>query len=130
MERVLYTKLLSTFLWLEKVLFRGDFSDEELTHEVFVKKYLAWQTIEAYIHNNSELEFIGTKYKVSLKYRTFSVYKMNESAVYRRPKIAHIFSERNLCSSIPRADKISGLFHNLALTNEVYEKLSDVEVSK
>ena len=37
------TKLLSTF-WLEKTLLRGDFSDEELTYEIFVKKYLAWQT--------------------------------------------------------------------------------------
>lgn len=47
------TKLLSTFLWLEKALLRGDFSDEELTYEVFVTKYLAWQTIETYIHDNS-----------------------------------------------------------------------------
>ena len=67
-------KLLSTFLWLEKALFRGDFSDEEITYEVFVKKYLAWQTIETYIHDNSELEFIGTKYRFSLKDKTFSVY--------------------------------------------------------
>lgn len=119
------TKLLSTFFWLEKALLRGDFSDEELTYEVFVTKYLAWQTIETYIHDNSELEFIGTKYRFSLKDRTFSVYKMNESAAYRRPKIAYISSERNLCSSIPRADKISGLLHNLALTVEDFQDASE-----
>lgn len=103
-------KLLSTFLWLEKTLFRGDFSDEEITYEVFVKKYLAWQTIETYIHDNSELEFIGPKYRFSLKDKTFSVYKMNEGAAYRRPKIAYISSERNLCSSIPVQIKYQACF--------------------
>ena len=118
-------KLLSTFLWLEKALLRGDFSDEELTYEVFVKKYLAWQTIETYIHDNSELEFIGTKYRFSLKDRTFSAYKMNEGVAYCRPKIAYIPSERNFCSSIPRADRISGLLHNLALTVEDFQDASE-----
>ena len=118
-------KLLSTFLWLEKALLCGDFLDKELTYEVFVKKYLAWQTIETYIHDNSELEFIGTKYRFLLKDKTFSVYKLNESAVYRRPKIAYISSERNLCSSIPRADKISGLLQNLALTVEDFQDASE-----
>ncbi|MDE6245485.1 MAG: AAA family ATPase [Treponemataceae bacterium] len=66
-------KLLSTFLWLEKAFLRGDFSDEEITYEVFVKKYLAWQTIETYIHDNSELEFIGTKYRFLLKDKMFSI---------------------------------------------------------
>lgn len=117
--------MLSTFLWLEKALLRGDFSDEEITYEVFVKKYLAWQTIETYIHDNSELEFIGAKYRFLLKDKTFSVYKLNESAAYRRPKIAYISSERNLCSSIPRADKISGLLQNLALTVEDFQDASE-----
>ena len=119
------TKLLSTFLWLEKALLRGDFTADELTYEVFVTKYLAWQSIGSYIQDDSEIEFIGIKYTFLLKDKSFSVQKLNNSLAYHRPKISYISSERNLCSSIPRADKISGLLHNLALTVEDFQEASE-----
>ena len=119
------TKLLSTFFWLEKALFRGDFSAEELTYEEFVKKYLAWQSIESYIQNESEIEFVGTKYRFLLQNKDFSVYSIEDTASYRRPKISYISSERNFCSSIPRAEKISGLLHNLSLTVEDFQEASE-----
>lgn len=119
------TKLLSTFLWLEKALLRGDFIEGELTYDVFVSKYLAWQSIESYIQDNSEIEFIGTKYSFLLIDNTFSVKKLENTIVYHRPKISYISSERNLCSSIPRAEKISGLLHNLALTVEDFQDASE-----
>ena len=119
------TKLLSTFLWLEKALVRGDFIEEELTYEVFISKYLAWQSIDSYIQDNSEIEFIGTKYNFLLKEKTFIVKKLENSVLYQRPKISYISSERNLCSSIPRAEKISGLLHNLTLTVEDFQDASE-----
>ena len=118
-------KLISTFLWIEKALHRGDFDCSELNVEIFVNKYLAWHSIESYLQEDSEIEFIGFTYSFLFQNKKFIVRKLDNSIFYQRPKISYISSERNFCSSIPRAEMISGLLHNLSLTIEDFQNASE-----
>ena len=108
-------KLIATFLWLEKALVRGDFLKEDITKDVFVNEYLAYHLIDAYLHKNSEIEFIGTVYSFHFfaETDTFAIKKMKEKNIYLRPKIAYILSERNFYSGLPNPNKLAGLLKSL-----------------
>ena len=53
-------KLLSTFLWLEKALVRGDFDVNELSAKNFREKYCAFHNIQNYFKADTFLYFKGT----------------------------------------------------------------------
>lgn len=128
-------KLISTFLWLEKALVRGDFLKECITKDIFVNNYLAYHLIDSYLHKNSEIEFIGTVYSFHFFAETdqFVIEKIKEKNIYLKPKIAYIFSERNFFSVLPNPNKLAGLLKSFFTTlgdfdeakksfdNEIYE---------
>lgn len=108
-------KLISTFLWLEKALVRGDFLKEDITKDIFVNNYLAYHLIDSYLHKNSEIEFIGTVYSFHFfaGKDEFEIKKIKEKNIYLRPKIAYILSERNFYSGLPNPNKLAGLLKSL-----------------
>lgn len=108
-------KLISIFLWLEKALVRGDFLIDDITKDVFVNKYLVYHLIDSYLHENSEIEFIGTVYSFHLfaKKDKLTIKKIKEKNIYLKPKISYIFSERNFYSVLPKPTKLAGLLRNL-----------------
>lgn len=128
-------KLISTFLWLEKALVRGDVLKECITKDIFVNNYLAYHLIDSYLHKNSEIEFIGTVYSFHFFAETdqFVIEKIKEKNIYLKPKIAYIFSERNFFSVLPNPNKLAGLLKSFFTTlgdfdeakksfdNEIYE---------
>jgi len=111
-------KLISTFLWLEKAFVRGDFLKEDITKDVFVNNYLAYHLLDSYLHNNSEIEFIGTVYSFHFfaEKDEFKINKIKGHNVYLKPKIAYIFSERNFYSVLPNPNKLAGLLNSFFTT--------------
>lgn len=121
-------KLLSTFLWLEKALVRGDFTIEELTSkDDFRKKYCAFHNIQNYFKTDTFLYFKGTKFAFTYVKGNLSV-KEIKSRSFVRPQVMYIPSERNLMTALDDADKIQNLPGSLSvLLDEYYRALRNMK---
>ena len=75
-------KLISTFLWLEKALVRGDFTSSELETKA-LQSYLAYQQIDDYLKDNSEIDFIGDRFVFEYKNKKLSVKENKDSEIGR-----------------------------------------------
>lgn len=118
-------KLLSTFLWLEKALVRGDLLESDITIEKFENNYLAYHCMKSYATDNYEIEYIGTRYSFCIKKKE-KICKIcdNKESSYTKPKIAYILAERNLCSAIPNLNAISGILRNL------FDMIGDFDIAR
>ena len=115
-------KLISTFLWLEKALIRGDFTLETLNKSLFITKYLAYHCIDSYLENDTEIIFLTNAYSFKYQNQQFVVEKRQESVHYIKPKISYIPAERNFISALKNPTAVKGLPHNLFdLINDFYE---------
>lgn len=113
-------KLLSTFLWLEKALVRGDFSVEELTSkDDFRKKYCAFHNIQNYFKTDTFLYFKGTKFAFLYVKGNLSV-KEIKSRNFVRPQVMYIPSERNFMTALKDAKDIRNLFGSLSVLFDEY----------
>ena len=113
-------KLLSTFLWLEKALVRGDFTIEELTSkDDFRKKYCAFHNIQNYFKTDTFLYFKGTKFAFTYVKGNLSV-KEIKSRSFVRPQVMYIPSERNFMTALKDAKDIRNLFGSLSVFFDEY----------
>jgi predicted ATPase len=116
-------KLLSTFLWLEKSLNRGDFQNNQLIPHEFIYKHLAFHGLEHYLSNRSELEYMGSMYNISFhrKGNNLNIDKQNNPS-YAVPKIMYIPAERIVLTTISDVFSFKGLPKNLFDLAEEYKK--------
>lgn len=113
-------KLLSTFLWLEKALVRGDFTIEELTSkDDFRKKYCAFHNIQNYFKTDTFLYFKGTKFAFTYVNGNLSVEEI-KSRSFVRPQVMYIPSERNFMTALKDAKDIRNLFGSLSVFFDEY----------
>ena len=113
-------KLLSTFLWLEKALVRGDFTIEELTSkDDFRKKYCAFHNIQNYFKTDTFLYFKGTKFAFTYINGNLSVDEI-KSRSFVRPQVMYIPSERNFMTALKDAKDIRNLFGSLSVFFDEY----------
>lgn len=121
-------KLLSTFLWLEKALVRGDFEIAELTAKNFREKYCAFQNIQNYFKPDTNLYFKGTKFAFTYEKGKLSVKEIKSARSFVRPQVMYIPSERNLMTALDDADKIQNLPGSLSvLLDEYYRALRNMK---
>ena len=105
-------KLISTFMWLEKALIRGDLKTP-ISNKEFIE-LIEFHRLENYLQVNSEIEYEGATYHLKLvgssniKKKTIEVKKLNSKAV-GLPKIMYVPAERNFLSSIENINKVSNL---------------------
>ncbi|MFW5983309.1 MAG: ATP-binding protein [bacterium] len=103
-------KLISTFMWLEKALIRGDI-ETPLSFQDFVE-LIKFHRLENYLQVNSEIEYEGTAYRLKLKNNTsesiIEAEFLEEHSV-KLPKIMYVPAERNFLSSIENINKVSDL---------------------
>ena len=83
-------KLLSTFLWLEKALVRGDFDVKDLTAKTFRENYCAFHNIHNYFKNGTYLRFRGTKYVFTYDNDRLDVKERMAMRNFVRPQIMYI----------------------------------------
>lgn len=105
-------KLISTFMWMEKAIIRGDLQTP-VNYSAFIE-LLSFHRMEDYVDSASEIEYEGSS--LLLKYlgnqgsdkACIEVKSFNNSMVLQ-PKIMYVPAERNFLSSIENINKVSNL---------------------
>ena len=105
-------KLISTFMWLEKALIRGDMK-APVSHQKFVE-LIEFHRLENYLQANTEIEYEGTAFRLKLIDHTNSNKNIIEAKslkakTIKLPKIMYVPAERNFLSSIENINKVSDL---------------------
>lgn len=103
-------KLISTFIWLEKALIRGDIK-APVSHQDFIE-LIEFHRLENYLQPDTQIEYEGNSYRLVLSdnssKREVVATKLNTKSV-KQPKIMYVPAERNFLSSIANINKVSDL---------------------
>ncbi|GHV65583.1 hypothetical protein FACS1894199_06650 [Bacteroidia bacterium] len=121
-------KLISTFLWIEKALFRGT-SKKWFERENRLKNFfLPYHRIENFLHSNTDIEYYGHAYTIRYKNNEISIENQTDNK-YQLPQIMYVPAERNFVSYVRNAKKDLKLSGSLLdFTTEYYnaaESLKD-----
>lgn len=108
-------KLISTFLWMEKVLTRGDYKPKDFTdYNRFRKNYCAYHRLENYFfdlegNDRAEIEFEGHSYQFVYKGGFLSIKESGGGQDYHLPQIMYVPAERNFIANVksPKALKLT-----------------------
>lgn len=114
-------KIFSTMSWIEKALVRGDFTKKHLSQHERFEKELAYQNINNYLGETSEIEYIGAAYHLKYQNRQLNIIEGGEFDNYHFPKIMYVPAERNFVSSVDRLDLVKKLPLPLYTFLEEYE---------
>lgn len=102
-------KVISTLVWMEKAINRGDFSESWTFHEF--KEQFKYQNLLDYFRDDTIIDYVGELY--SICYDVFKnqwpVIKKKTKSNYVVPKIMYVPSERNFLSVIKDANGVRGL---------------------
>jgi len=106
-------KLISTFMWMEKALNRGDL---KIGNANDILNRIYWHNIDDYFHKNTEIEYKGDKWSLSYLAENDKQYDVSQTTgslieieQYVVPKIVYIPAERNFLITIKEAFDLSGL---------------------
>ncbi len=101
-------KLISSFIWLEKALIRGDIN-APVSHNDFID-LLEFHRLENYLESDSLIEYEGATYSLKLNgshnKKTVEAKRLNNKSV-KLPKIMYVPAERNFLSSVSNINKVS-----------------------
>ncbi len=101
-------KLISTFAWIEKFLFRFSATikhpEEKLKSDF--KKYLEYHRIESYLKDDTVIVYDGDCYQIAFKNGNIRIKKIGDK--YLLPKITYFPAERNFVSSIKNSKESNG----------------------
>lgn len=100
-------KLISTFMWLEKAVVRGDVKPDFISNDYFFE-LIEFHRIENYFLPNTQIEYKGATYHIAFLDNLISVKELNRKSV-KQPKIMYVPAERNFLSSITDINKVSDL---------------------
>ncbi len=99
-------KLLSTFMWIEKALVRGDYTAKWfMDNGNFRDTYLAYHRIENYLKKDSELCYQGEAYTIKYVNEKLIIEEISKGG-YELPQIMYVPAERNLIATIENAVKL------------------------
>lgn len=118
-------KLISTMIWIEKAMVKGILRQDELTNYNRFIKQLAYQRIDKYISDATEIQYIGKAFSFSFTNGNFSAIKSTANG-YILPKIMYVPSERNFLSVVDRPDKLKNLPSTLYTFNDEFDAAKDL----
>lgn len=100
-------KLISTFMWLEKALIRGD-----INKPIVFCDFIQFHRLENYLQPDTQIEYEGNTYRLILAKNsdktTIEAIELNKKPI-KQPKIMYVPAERNFLSSITNINKVSDL---------------------
>ncbi len=108
-------KLISTFIWIEKALVRGDYDKKWFEQKSRLKKqFLNYHRLENYFSNyddlfdNSEIEYLGDAYHIKYKKGALFINEISNGN-YQLPQIMYVPAERNFIAYVksPKELKLS-----------------------
>jgi predicted ATPase len=102
-------KLISTMMWLEKAIYRGDVSEKFMTWEDFIEENCAYHRIKNYAKPETEIDYKGEIYSISYRRGGLKFTAQNTEGGFNVPKIMYVPAERNFLSTVEGADDVQGL---------------------
>lgn len=110
-------KLISTMTWLEKALIRGDFNENDLKkYNRFVNKHCAYQNIDNYFKNDTEIEYVGSAYTFVYSNNKLDITNNKEPDIFSKdspkyivPQIMYVPAERNFVSAVDNPSALKKL---------------------
>lgn len=115
-------KLISTFTWIEKALYKQLVKKSEVTRKSkFENYYCEYQNLKNYFNNNTDIEFEGIAYKFHYKNGRLSIDEV-KGPKYLVPKIMYVPAERNFVSAVSQPEKLKYLPKTLYTFLEEFER--------
>ncbi|MCR5455981.1 MAG: ATP-binding protein, partial [Bacteroidales bacterium] len=95
-------KLLSTFCWIEKYMYRHDYSPK-ITDDIRsnIVNLLEYHRIENYLKNTTRIDFVGAVSRINMVSNRVEIESINGK--YSLPKITYFPAERSFLSSIRKS---------------------------
>lgn len=115
-------KLVSTFTWLEKSLYKQTSKKGEVKRKSkFENFYCEYQNLKNYFKPNTEIDFEGTVFKFSYRNGRLDIEDI-EGQKYLVPKVMYVPAERNFVSAVSQPEKLRFLPKTLYTFLEEYER--------
>lgn len=100
-------KLISTFMWIEKALVRGDLDTKTLQRKGKFTQFLKYHRLESYIQSNSYIEYDGLAKHIIFENNQLKVQKnTSHEQNYVLPQIMYVPAERNFISYVKNAREL------------------------
>ncbi len=116
-------KLISTLIWLEKALYRGEVAEKYATsYSRFTNTYCNYQNLKNYFLPETEIEYEGKVYNIRYKENKLSIDTVDNTKNYVVPKIMYVPAERNFLSAVTQPEKLKGLPQSLYTFLEELER--------
>jgi predicted ATPase len=125
-------KLISTFSWLEKQLYRGNLAIKDVkTYNRFVKTYCNYHNLNNYFLPETKIEYVGNAFYFYFQDGKLNIYPkiLHFNRTYIVPKIMYVPAERNFFSVVKGAEKVKELPQSLSTFFEELER-SQQELSE
>ncbi len=102
-------KVISTLMWMEKAINRGDLSANMSFIDFF--RQFAYQNLSVYFQENTIIDYVGDRYSILYNKieNPWPIIKPIEKRDYVVPKIMYVPAERNFLSVIKNATGVKGL---------------------
>ena len=137
-------KLISTFVWMEKALTRGDYDKEWFVGKDVLEKYCSYHNIQSYFKFSgetdlTEIEYIGNSYSIKHQNRYLTI-KENEKGNYPLPQIMYVPADRNFLSTVddlksqrlfsPALSELLAEFRNakMAMESDLKRPINDADL--
>lgn len=100
-------KLISTFMWIEKALVRGDLDAKTLQRKGKFNQFLKYHRLENYVQSNSYIEYDGLAKHIIFENNQLKVQKnASHKQNYVLPQIMYVPAERNFISYVKNAREL------------------------
>lgn len=115
-------KLISTFTWLEKALYKQSTKKTEIKRKSkFQNFYCEYQSLKNYFKPTTEIEYEGDAFRFIYKHGSLDIEDI-KGKKYLVPKIMYVPAERNFVSAVSQPEKLKYLPKTLYTFLEEFER--------
>ncbi|MDR0572957.1 MAG: ATP-binding protein [Tannerella sp.] len=101
-------KLISTFVWIEKALVRGDYDKKWFERKGvnrFKSQFLPYHRLDTYLNPDSFIEYQGEAYSIKYQNENLTISEISTGS-YPLPQIMYVPAERNFLTYIKGAKEL------------------------
>jgi predicted ATPase len=101
-------KLISTFVWIEKALVRGDYDKKWFERKGinrFKSQFLPYHRLDSYLNSDSVIEYQGEAYSIKYQNESLTISEISTGS-YPLPQIMYVPAERNFLTYIKGAKEL------------------------
>jgi predicted ATPase len=101
-------KLISTFVWIEKALIRGDYDKKWFERKGinrFKSQFLPYHRLDSYLNTDSVIEYKGEVYSIKYQKESLAISDISTGS-YSLPQIMYVPAERNFLTYIKGAKEL------------------------